>query len=727
MGFGLLNSIFIWGFLAVSIPIIIHLLFKRQFKTIQWAAIQFLLEAEKRIRKRLKLIEWLLLFLRCLAIFLLVLLFGKLFFDKSGLFNKYFGGKPIVYHVVLDDSPSMNLKENESTPFQKSVLGIKDFVRILCDKNEESFFSFYLTSNIQKPVFQKVLLNKYAFANFEKYFDQLSTNDAPIKPEICLMELKRIIDLEKDSLHHIVKFYSDFRDSDWNTLTSEQLKKNLESILSSSENISFIDSGTNNNVNLGITDVKISEKKIIANVPMKFSVEVTNFSNATQKNIEVVLIPSAGIKIKRLIQEIRPGGKEIVVYSYAFKESGNFDLQWQIPSDSLMEDNTKNIAVEVDAGSKVLLVDGDIDQATGQSETKYLQTALAPPGDTFSGNQVDKKTESEFEITPLEDYDIIYICNLYRILPQKLQQLSSWVANGGCLIITLGDQVDPSYYNEFIYKDGKYLMPCKLKSIKILNNDEKSQFFDIDFTHAIFSSFANEASKFILNANFFGWWETENESIVDAKVLARFSDADKSTALLEKQFQQGKVFLFTSSIDTDWNSWPSEFSYLITQLELVKYCLKDKSKSKMLVAGEKIKMNMAANQYKNKIMYLGMDNKQQTPIGSVSNNPDYLEFQFADTLKAGFYHFESATLKNLKDIRSFSVNVKADEGLLNKEILPTSLKKLSLPNINYLNISNDSESIGGDLKNEYWKSVILILLSVLLLETITAWYFGGKR
>ena len=171
MGFGLLNSIFVWGFLAVSIPIIIHLLFKRQFKTIQWAAIQFLLEAEKRVRKRLKLIELLLLFLRCLALFLLVLLFGKLFLDKTGLFNKHFGGKPIFYHVVLDDSPSMNIVDGETSPFQKSKIGIKNLVNVLCEKNEESYFSFYVTSNIKQPIFQKVLLNKFSYPKFEKYFD----------------------------------------------------------------------------------------------------------------------------------------------------------------------------------------------------------------------------------------------------------------------------------------------------------------------------------------------------------------------------------------------------------------------------------------------------------------------------------------------------------------------------------------------------------------------------
>lgn len=727
MGFGLLNSIFVWGFLAVSIPIIIHLLFKRQYKTIQWAAIQFLLEAEKRIRKRLKLIELLLLFLRCFALFLLALLFGKLFLDKTGFFDKHFGGKPVFYHVVLDDSPSMNFKDDDSTPFQKSISRIKSFVNVLCEKNEESFFSFYVTSNISKPVFQKVLLNRLSYSKFEKYFDQLKTNDVPNKPEICLFEIKKSINLEKDPFHHILRIYSDFRDSDWNSLNSDQLKKSLDSVLGSVENVSFIDSGLRNGVNLGITNIKISEKKVIVNVPLKFSIEVSNFSNKTQKNIEVLMIPSTGLKIKRMIPEINPGSKEIVAFSYAFNEIGNFDLQWQINADGLLEDNVKNISVEVDSGSRILLVDGDPDNSASQTETKYLQTALAPPGDTFSGNKVDKKTESEFEIASCDDYDIIYICNLYRVLPQKLQQLTTWVANGGSLIFTLGDQIDASFYNEFLFKNGSSLLPCKLKSINILNTDDKAQFADIDFTHPIFNSFANEASKFILNANFFGWWKVDSKTIGENKILAFFNDEDKSPALIEKQFQLGKVFLFTSTIDEDWNSWPSEFSYLITQLELIKYCLKDKSKSNLVVAGENIKMNLTTNQFKNKILYLGADNKQQIPINSTSNNPEELEFIFSDTLKTGFYHFESTSLKNIKEIKSFSVNVKPDEGLTEKDVLPATLQKLSIPNINYFDISNDSQKNLTEFKNEYWQSVLILLISVLLLESITAWYFGGKR
>ncbi len=45
----------------VSIPIIIHLLNRRRFKVVQWAAMDYLLKAMRRNRKRLKFEQWLLL------------------------------------------------------------------------------------------------------------------------------------------------------------------------------------------------------------------------------------------------------------------------------------------------------------------------------------------------------------------------------------------------------------------------------------------------------------------------------------------------------------------------------------------------------------------------------------------------------------------------------------------------------------------------------------------
>src|SRR4051794_39910346 len=71
------------GFLAVgaalvSVPIIIHLINRLRFKRLRWAAMEFLLKAQKRTRKRLIIEQLLLLALRCLLVALLGILVVRL-------------------------------------------------------------------------------------------------------------------------------------------------------------------------------------------------------------------------------------------------------------------------------------------------------------------------------------------------------------------------------------------------------------------------------------------------------------------------------------------------------------------------------------------------------------------------------------------------------------------------------------------------------------------------
>ena len=49
---GAVNPWLMWGSLAIASPIIIHLLSKRKFRIVNWAAMDFLLEANRRNRRR---------------------------------------------------------------------------------------------------------------------------------------------------------------------------------------------------------------------------------------------------------------------------------------------------------------------------------------------------------------------------------------------------------------------------------------------------------------------------------------------------------------------------------------------------------------------------------------------------------------------------------------------------------------------------------------------------
>ena len=69
----------------MAVPILIHLLARRRFRRICWAAIAFLLEAERRNRRRIRVEQLILLALRCLAVLLLALLVSRPFVQPGSL------------------------------------------------------------------------------------------------------------------------------------------------------------------------------------------------------------------------------------------------------------------------------------------------------------------------------------------------------------------------------------------------------------------------------------------------------------------------------------------------------------------------------------------------------------------------------------------------------------------------------------------------------------------
>lgn len=92
-------GIFVAGLVAVALPVLIHLLFRRRRKPVPWAAMRFLLEAYKAQRRRLQLEQWLLLLLRCAVVALLGAALARPLLGQ-GL------GAPaaIDLMIVLDDS-----------------------------------------------------------------------------------------------------------------------------------------------------------------------------------------------------------------------------------------------------------------------------------------------------------------------------------------------------------------------------------------------------------------------------------------------------------------------------------------------------------------------------------------------------------------------------------------------------------------------------------------------
>jgi len=113
--------LFAGGAAAVSVPVIIHLLNRRRFKIVEWAAMKFLRESVRKNRRRIRLEELILLLLRCLALFLLAVAVSR-FIGCAPPAALPIAARVQTTHVfVLDDSVSMGQKIADTTAFKKAA------------------------------------------------------------------------------------------------------------------------------------------------------------------------------------------------------------------------------------------------------------------------------------------------------------------------------------------------------------------------------------------------------------------------------------------------------------------------------------------------------------------------------------------------------------------------------------------------------------------------------
>lgn len=101
----------LWALFAASIPIIIHLVNRWRHRSVHWAAMEFLLRAARETRGTKKLLHYLILALRVLAVAALVTAFAR------PLLSSFFGwGSSGLNEVllVLDRSASMDARPDKT-------------------------------------------------------------------------------------------------------------------------------------------------------------------------------------------------------------------------------------------------------------------------------------------------------------------------------------------------------------------------------------------------------------------------------------------------------------------------------------------------------------------------------------------------------------------------------------------------------------------------------------
>jgi hypothetical protein len=128
---GFASPSFLAALAGISIPVIIHIISRRRAIIMKFAAWDFVMRSNKKIVRRLKLKQMILLLARCLAVALLALGFASPV--TRGQTESAGAGLPADRIIVLDESYSMGYALPGGTIFEKAREKAKAIARSMKD------------------------------------------------------------------------------------------------------------------------------------------------------------------------------------------------------------------------------------------------------------------------------------------------------------------------------------------------------------------------------------------------------------------------------------------------------------------------------------------------------------------------------------------------------------------------------------------------------------------
>ena len=484
------------GVLLISSPIIIHLINRLRFKRVRWAAMEFLLKAQKRMKKILILQQLLLLLMRILIVLLLAILCGRFIgFGFKGDENR-----STAHVVIMDDSPSMGdgWRADDGSTTDAFEQGKKVVTEQIAKSASEA-----TTPQTLEVVRLNDLNTPRKFGRINaQTIEELKTYLAPYKPMAVHVGIAEGLRKAKDMLasqdgdtRKVIHVISDFRSTDW-TEDSEAIKAAVAELNEQKVKVYFVDvahpfrkkeerRAPISHDNVSITELHPSKLVVARFDPLEFTLKVKNNGIAEMKNLRFAVRVNGDENKGRSVEiPTIPGNQERAIkFEITFDRVGTVDKpldQFNLVTVSLESgepagltvDNVRHAVVEVRERLPILYVEGRPElRETKDGDGFYLKPVFT---NVLGGFGWVSKTVAELDKVDLSPYSFVLLLNVPSLSEAAVKNLEAYTLAGGGVGFFLGPNVNAKEYNQGLYKDGAGLFPVPLmeQPSKELTEDE---------------------------------------------------------------------------------------------------------------------------------------------------------------------------------------------------------------------------------------------------------------
>lgn len=671
------QPLFLFGTAFVLIPIIIHIIFKRRKKIIQFPSISLIAEIIKERAKKLFLQDILLLLLRILIIALLVLAFSRPAF-RSASVRKKSGRTSAV--IILDNSMSMGYYDRGETLIRRAK---KNTIQILDSVLKDGDDAALIRTTDDRYIDLTRDLNE-----IRTVVEKTRLSFMPSRIDHCIKLASSIL---ADSVNNNREIYivSDMKRSAWmdsrDFSTNEVYSLNYPLIVS--------DISPDKKMNVFIKKIRYSDYLAERGKPHKISVYVENGGNVNGNFLISIFI--ADKKIGQLSVFLKPGEVKPVIFPFMQKGQSYTEGYIILENDDLNEDNKYFFSFYMPEYVRVL--------CAGNSDSrKYVVNALNT--DYFITGNENSVIKPEIknslnDVHGLNKYDIIFFHGINGLTDKK--RVRNYVMNNGSIVLLMDRDLDINAWNQLYSED---IVPRRV--VSKINHNKGIGMGRIDYNFNVFLPF--KGYRAFSGVKFYNLFKLEDEmSDINIRIPAVYQSDDPFILFYEykndEDITRGNGIIITTDFEVKMCDFQYHAAFAPFIYQIVRHTIEKKQG-----IDKKLYTGMSTEDLRK---FFGRENELKTIKslkGEYTLNPNFLSIP-------GLYKYGKNRLP---------VNVNTKESELEKVKYSELKKKYSNKLVFLLQEKNIEKEQKFIKRYHIWRALIFIAFILVLLELLISNNYG---
>lgn len=671
------NPQFLWAFLLLAIPIIVHLFHFKRYKTIYFSSIQFLKAISEESKSTQKLKHWLILLSRLLAFSALILAFAQPYIPSS---EEQLKGRQTAMVFYLDNSFSMSAKGASGNLLQQGKEVIRNFV----EKAPLSTNFMLVTNDLNSSELRLITKNELLDRLDEIDFSPVSVNlGNPLQSISNYLKQKSI----EGTIQKIVL-------SDFQTVSSS-----LEDWEADSTVLYYpIQLQSQLNGNLYIDSVWFETPIRKMNRPNRLMVRVVNTYTENLQNIPVEL--KVGSFSRKSIIDIPAQASTVTSFTYTDNKVGTIEGKVEVSDEHLFFDDVFYFAYDIKENCTVLIVEEPILKQYHNAPQRVYQT------DDFY--KINKISIQQLTLEDTRNADFIVLNGLISISSGIQSLLEEFVNNGGGLLVIPDEKIEIAEYNALFQRlempriGGFSENTLRITQLK----------YEDDFFEGVFEKRDKGISLSLINALFKSDFSASNA----VKLLA----LENQDAIFARHGGEKNVFVFYAGTAPHFGTISSHAIFSALLLRSAELSSSNNLIFANLGSSKPYTIELPSNQ--EGAIRLKQEDFTIIPPAMRKGKKMFISLDETELLKmlhAGFYNVEWK--EEHLGVIALNYNRKESKtGNLDSKEIETAFKESGAKFVQSIAFDDTSpvEQLSLEKPNEYWRILLILALVFLIIEML---------